>query len=221
MKQQYVTIIIVGLLMAGITYVGVTKYHENRTNEFISSVEADIESQNEKLAEMTEAIGKNKVDDVTGTLVQDCSIENRTRFDNLLDRLADLTTPELNEIQLLFDGCAGFFALQKAVMVTRMEQEFNMYRTLVSLYDTFTGSSGYETYKVSQWEQLIELQKKRSEIATGLVSVQREIIVALQKGSKVESEEVQSMLAKARNYNEESFVVSQQANELRNTLIKE
>ena len=221
MKEQYVIMVVVGLLVAGLAFWGVTEYGNRQSVAFVTEIENKIESERQKLVSMTEIIGKNQVDEVTESLVRDCSLDNRLKFDNLLSRLESLNASELNEIQLLFDGCAGFFALQKSVMTSRMEREYQAYEDFVNLFVTHGGAKSKDAYKLGAWKELVELQKKRSQLATRLVAVQRNIILALQNGASTESEEIQPMLSKARNINEESFVVNQQAGELRSSLIAE
>lgn len=218
MNQAAKILLVIILVLAAAAY-GASYYVEEQEREIVDKIITEVDEQERRLSNIAEITDRNGADEVVESIIRDCSIANRQRFDSMLDRLGTLNTTELDEVQDLFDACAGFYASRKAVMVSRLDREFEMYRDMVDMLRIIDDSITVERYQVGQWERLVELEKRRSSVFSQQVDVQQEIITALRDGESIGSENIQARLSEAQNINEEAFVINQQIDALRRELV--
>lgn len=217
--NQTLKIVLVTALFLGAAAFATSYYVEEREAEIVDKIITEVNEQEQRLRNIAEITDRNGADEVVEAIIRDCSIENRARFDSLLDRLGTLGPQELNETQDLFDACARFYASRKAVMVSRLEREYEVYRDMVDMLRIVDDSITVERYQVNDWERLVSLEQKRSDIYEEQVNIQQKIITALIAGETVSSENIQALLARAQNINEEAMVVNQQIDTLRSQLV--
>jgi hypothetical protein len=137
----------------------------------------------------------------------------------MLNNLSNLNQQDLSEIEQLFDACARFFSERKAVMVSRLDREFEVYSSLVGILSFIDDSITVTRYKVEDWKALVELEKKRSKVFSEQADVQLGIIKALQMGETVNSKIISDLLSNAQNINQEAVVTDQQIDKLRAQLL--
>lgn len=212
-------IVLIAAIMIAVFLYGVSYYIDKRDREVVDKITIAIVEQEKTLSNIAEITDRDGADAVVESIIRDCSTDNRSRFDSLLDRLGQLSPSELSETKALFDSCARFFSSRKALMIARMEREYEVYRDMVELLAIIDDEITVSQFRVGEWDNLVVLEKKRSDIFERQVSIQLEIINALVAGDRVGSENIQGMLTEAQNISEEALVVNQQIDTLRGDLL--
>ena len=180
-------------------------------------LETKLETQKQLLLNLAELTDRNAVDSVSGSLVQDCS--QRKEYESLLGRLDTLQQKELLKLQSLIENCGSYYPELKAIMVSRMEQEFNDYTELIDVLKVLN-SDNLELYNFSSWEELIELEKKRSDLFKEQVYIQTEIIQLLIQGNSTQSVIVQNQVKEAQRISVLLVSNDNRIDELRSSLIE-
>lgn len=189
-------------------------YH---SRELGATLALKIADQEKTLAVLSEITDRNGADSVAEAIVRDCSLENRRRFEELLNRLGELNQRELVEVDTLFDGCAAFFAERKALMVARLEREFEVYRSYVELLAMVEQQRGQLLHAVSAWEEVVNLEKQRRDLLQEQVAIQGSIITTLRSGPLV-TNEIEDELVRAAQINQEAAQVNGRIDEARRAL---
>lgn len=160
---------------------------EKRLANLQNFTEVKIETSNNELLSLAEAIARGEANGVASKTVSDCTITEQAQFDNRLSRLdAGLTNIELKELDILFSRCAPVQVIRRSAMVVQLEsevQKLNLLleqRKLLGEYDQFE-------VKAKNWEDLLNKEKKITDLSFNLVSLQYEIIQQLISGLKVDS----------------------------------
>ena len=148
-------------------------------------------------------------------IITDCSSENRNRFDTQLSNLPKLRGQELVEMETLFNTCGNFFAERKAVMVLRLQSEYEVYNTLVSILATIDVRKATLTNDVAVWKELIALEMKRSELTTSLVKIQGTIIHSLKEKTPLSSDAMQATLVEGQKTKDALIALSAQIDTVR------
>ena len=211
--------IVLVLVLIGIVFYSVSYFVDEREKDIVAGITLEIVEQEKTLSNIAEITDRNGADAVVESIIRDCSGVSRERFDTLLNRLGSLNAAELEETESLFDACARFFSSRKAVMVSRMDREFEVYADLIRLLDIVGNPVEMSKFKLAEWQQLVDLEKKRSSLFESQVTIQHDIIKALQKGELTSSENITKMLSDAQNVTEEAGVINQQIDTLRGTLL--
>lgn len=210
------TIIIVLLLGYYIVTIAVNE----RLSDLKLQTEVLIAEQATRLSSIAEVTARNGADAITEQIIKDCSLAERNRFDDLLGRLnRGLTSSELNELERLFGRCGSFFSARKAVMVARLQREYEIYKTYVTQLENLSGKSQSDRYNIIEWEQLSSLEVKQSELFSELVRGQDEIITTLLSGKSPTSPEIASILERVQGTQGTLLVTNAQARDVRTSLI--
>ncbi len=193
-------------------------------NERLSDLQLEtrvlISEQETLLAAIAETTARNGADEITEQIIIDCSLQERTRFDELLSDLNNgLNRTQLIELERLFGRCGGFFAERKAVMVSRLDREIEIYANYVEQLSNLSGEDKTVEYKVNEWKELAQLEVKQSELFADLVTSQDEIISTLLAGNSPTSEEIQTILQAVNETQETLLVTRTQASTIRSTLV--
>jgi len=199
--------ILVVLIAGGTALYGVSYYIDDREQEMVNKIIIEALEQEQTLSNIAEITDRNGADEVVESIIRDCSTQSRMRFDELLSRLDELSQTELDEVDQLFESCARFYSARKALMVARMEREYEYYRNLVNLLTIVDDEITVSEFKVEGWGQLVTLEKRRSEIFEERVVLQRQIISDLRAGKRISSEPMQQTMITAQNLNEEVLVL--------------
>jgi len=190
--------VVLALLGAAFTFLIASWYIRFEREDYVLHTQLKISEQETTLAAIAELTDRDGADAVVEKIIRDCSLENRDRFDTLLSKLAELRGSDLVEIEQLFDACGNFYAERKAVMTARFEREFEVYSDFIELLELIDGKADAYALDREAWGTLVTMEKERSELSSRLVSIQGEIIVALRTGTKVSSDEIQSLLVEAQ-----------------------
>jgi hypothetical protein len=220
MKKQTIQFGLAGVGLAVavglVTNVIVSERLEDLENEIL----VQQEKQRGVMSVIAETTARNGADDATEAIVQDCPGNERIRFDELLGRLDQgLSRSELVELDRLFAGCGSFFAERKAVMVSRLEREYDLYVAYTEQLEAITGEGQKEAARVDEWGELVRHEKAQNEHFGALVRLQQEIITTLLNGRDAGSEEIVSILTDVREARENLALASTQAGRVRGELL--
>lgn len=190
-----------------------------RLQTFEATSRVQIAEQEALLSTIAETTARNGADSITESIVQDCQIDDRSRFDTLLGSLDNgLQRYELIELERLFDSCGSFYAERKAVMVARFAREIEVYESYVEHLSAITGKDEVEEYQVGAWKNLAAGEKTQSALFSSLVRLQKEIIDALLSGKTASSEEIVTILNEVRETREELLYTKTQTDGIRTGL---
>lgn len=219
LENQFVKISIAGLVFVGVVLFGASYFVEQHKEQAVSEITLAIVEQEKTLSNIAEVTDRNGADSVVERIIVDCSLKDRVRFDELLGRLASVNGTELDEVDNLFDKCAGFYSERKAMMVARMEREYEVYTTMVDLLETVDDPITVAEYDVDGWGRLLDLEKRRSELFAEQVTIQKNIIIDLQAGETPTAKPIQEKMNTAREVAEELLVINKQSDEQRAKLL--
>lgn len=197
LKAQWVPIVTV-IIALGFGYGAGIFSEKERLEEIVAESKLETVSQQTVLATLSEAMSRGGSDSITEQVIKDCSANERNRFDDLLARLAGgLGRSELVELSRLFDRCGSFYARQKAVMAARLEREVEVYAKTVERELRLVGGGESEGYALSDWQELVKLEKDQSELFSKLVVLQESIISTLLEGETQDSQKIKGLLEEA------------------------
>jgi hypothetical protein len=216
-KKSENIIVISGLLVLSVL-LGLYIASE-RVDAFEVTARVQVAEQVAVLNTIAETIARNGADSVTESVIRDCPLNERTRFDSLLGQLdSGLSFLELQELDGLFNSCASFFSDRKSLMAARFSRESEAYESRVQLLDTLTSDDEFENARVADWKSLVAEEQKQSELFSELVEAQKEIIDALIEGQSARSEEIIGILTDVNETKEALAFSRQQAERIRNTV---
>jgi hypothetical protein len=208
--------VLTALLIAGIVQFLVSE----RLETFEQVIAVQHEKQRALLGVLAETTARNGADSITETIVRDCELDQRDRFDTLLGSLdAGLSQSELVELERLFASCGSFFAERKSIMVSRLERELDLYISYTEQLETLTDESYQESAQIQAWTNLVDFEKQQDAHFSTLVRLQENIINALLAGNITDSEEIQTILAEVREARENLAFANTRAAELRQEVL--
>jgi len=213
--QNHAVIASVLLFFVVTILAGVWLVHFNQ-RELETSLRASLELKEKRLQELADITDRNGADEIVTKIIADCS--RRPEFESLLVRLSELNGKELLTLQNLEDACGGFYAERKALMVSKLEQEFQNYSETVKFLLLLTSHDSV-SYHVADWNALVTLEQERSDLLTEQRVLQKEIITALMQGSSVQSTRVQDLVHEAQEIAELLTVHDRQIDEKRDALM--
>jgi len=217
LKKSENFIIIGGLLILSIL-LGMYIASE-RVDSFKVTARVQVAEQEAVLNTIAEIIARNGADSVTESVIRDCPVSERMRFDNLLGRLdGGLAIAELRELDGLFNSCASFFSDRKSLMAARFNREAVAYEAQVALLNTLTSTNEFEKAKVEEWKALVVEEQKQSELFAGLVTAQKQIIDALISGKSASSDDIIAILTEVNETRDALVFSRQQASQIRSTV---
>ena len=208
------------LLGIGILYVLVNTLVNNRFQEIELQTREQISKQLSLLSVIAETTSRNGADPVTESIVRDCAVDERVKFDDLLGRLdGGLSRSQLVELERLFGRCGSFSSDRKSVMVSRLTREIEIYEDYVNQLTLISGEDHTIQYDVEKWQSLSEKEQKQSELFSNLVRLQDEIITTLLDGKSANSPEITEILQRVREVQEALILANTQAKNIRSELI--
>lgn len=155
-----------------------------------------ISEQSDYLYELATLTDRNGADSAIETIVADCG--RRDEFDSLLVKLGSLNKKDMVTLQSLYDSCGTFYAERKALMVTKLERELEIYADQVSLL-TILNSDVIHTSRLSEWQTLVAHEKTRSSLLLDQSILQTKIITLLISGSSKDSTAVHQLVRDAQD----------------------
>ncbi len=212
-------VVLAAVLLSLCVVILATVYIQLRTEKVSAALQSSLISQEKRLAELAILTKADSADSVLDSVIKDCSLENRVRFDAQLSRLASLSPQELKEIEPLFDACGSFFAEKKALMSLRLQREYEVFKDLMSIVETFEDiDSKYESVSTN-WGLLTDLESERARLALTLVQIQKNIISELRKGTSVRADSVEVLTVEGQKTKDKLIEIGIQVNDLHTKLL--
>lgn len=188
------------LAFAGLAYGLIVVIVREKLDDLHAQIQMQIAQQQTLLTTIAETTARNGADVVTEGIIRDCNVNERTDFDNLLGQLdKGLSTAELTKLERLFGRCGSFYPERKSVMVARLSREVEVYASYVDQLKAVSTQKLIASYKVDEWQKLVEQEQKQSELFAKLVSQQEKIIETLMTGKSPQSEEIKSVLKEVQD----------------------
>lgn len=211
--------VILGLCGLFVCTAGVMWYVAEMKADTIAVTRLKIAEQEKRLATIAEVTGRDGADAVVEKIIQDCSAEKRAQFDTQLSQLPTLRGSELVEVEQLFSACGNFFAERKAVMVARLEREYEMYLDLLSILALVDSKNAELEYDAASWGRLVAKEVERSTLSTTLVEIQGNIINDLKSNLSVTSDVMQATLVEGQKTKERLIAISSEIYTLRQEIL--
>jgi hypothetical protein len=189
--------------------------HQSRM-ETLNILQSNIETQAALITELAVLTDRNGADEVTEMIISDCP--RRTEFENQLMTLNTATKKELLSTQQLFESCGAFYAERKALMVSRLEREFQSLQSNLALLKTIRDLTPEEG-SLANWRDLIKLEKTRSMLLSEQTAIQEEIISLLISGTNTQSR-ITTLVQNGQNVNQSLSVTDSRIDALSTTLTK-
>ncbi len=208
-KHALVSLILLGIALV---FVGGTWFvhHNQRTME--AQVRTMLDEEQAYIATLANITDSNGADSLVQTIVSDCP--RRSEYEGLLNSLATLNKRDLLSVQTLGESCGNFYAERKALMVAKLEREFEQYTKLLTLLSTLTDHD-VNLYHEKEWEEIISLEKSRGTALRDQERLQSDIVTALISGASVQSTEVTTLVRDAQDIGELLVVYNQRIDEIR------
>lgn len=216
-KVQFLTLAILVLI---VSFISIRVALNERLQELQLETKVLIGDQETLLSSIVVTTARNGADEITESIIKDCSLNERNRFDELLSKLdAGLPRAELIELERLFGRCGAFYAQRKSVMVSRLVREIEILQMLVGQLSNLTDTDVSVEYKLKEWKELSSLEQKQSRLFSELVDVQDRIISSLLEGKTPSSPEMVAILQEARDTQQELAVTNTQTATIRSGLV--
>lgn len=201
-------------LVAGAIMLGAWVAHSNQKNAEQIVLER-IQAEEKLMFTLATLTDHNGVDAAIENIVGDCT--RRDEYESLLVSLQTLSKKDLVSAQNLFESCGSFYVERKALMVAKLDREFQAYTDFVVLLEEFREDSNIiRNFKV--WEELVSLEKNRSTLLHDQSQIQSQIITLLISGSTAASKDVVLLVREAGEMSELLSVADHKIDELRKTL---
>lgn len=208
------------LLGIALVYLLFVTAIDNRLANIEQNAQNHLVEQQTLMTAIAKTTARNGGDAVAASVIQDCNVSDRSRFDALLGDLdTNLSQAELAELDQLFGRCGSFYAMQKSIMVSRLAREVEVYEDYVQQLSLVTEKELSDVYEVETWKTLVEAEKVQSELFSKLVDLQDEIISTLFTGQTIESEEMKTILREVTEVQEALAVANSNASSIRSELV--
>lgn len=187
-------------------------YADHQKKEVSSQLAESIHEQQRILTQLADTTDRNGADDTVTRIVTDCA--ERSRFETLLGSLGSLEYRDLLTVQQLFENCGDFYSVRKGFMVSRLQREYEVLHEYAELYSKLDEDPALMG-NVTSWGTLVSLEENRSTLMLEQVTIQREIITKLIKGSRVNSADVIEDIKRAQEVSQSLMVLDTQIDEIR------
>ena len=213
------TVLAIAIAVVAMTTALISMVVQDRLEGYQATLRVQIANQEALLATIAETTARNGADSVTESIIQDCPLEDRSRFNDLLGRLdSGLSRSQLLELDQLFGACGSFFAERKAVMVARLAREIEILETYISQLQSISNNTETLEQQLSEWKRVAEGEQTQSVLFSELVRLQKAIINELLAGNTAGSDEIISILNEVRETREALLLAKTQTDTIRGNL---
>jgi len=206
-----------GLIIGAGVLFAASVYVQQAQRELSLSLQIRIAEQAQILTTIANLTYLNQTDAVAEDIITDCSPDSRIQYETRINQLGSLSNTALIEFEPLFEACAGFFAEKKALMVSRLRREFDVYAAYIQLLSTIKAAEPLVDQQIEQWAELVLLEEERSQLMSEKVFVQASIITALKTESS-QSDTVQSQLVRSQQITQRVAAVNGEIEAIRQEL---
>lgn len=201
------------LIIAGVFFVGSYIVH-TRLASLETALTTRIAYEEAQLVALEDITNRNGVDESISGIISDCP--RRSTYDDMLSRLGSLSKVDLITMQQLFESCSPYFPGVKALMVAKLEWEYNSFVADNTLLGGINRAS--VTPNLTTWKTIIETEKDRSMLLAEQTDIQGKIILELISGSRPDTVSVVELVAKARTITQSLLERGGRIETLRNEL---
>lgn len=173
--------------------VGVALYGYQKRVQQTAALETVLQLQFSSVRDAHSRIERAELSAEYQSVVRSCSSDRQTQFDSLLNRLDRLSASELDRVDDLFSLCADTFAVSRLVTVEVLAQELRHAESLVTAFPQSSQKSTYES-ELAIWNETYQLEKQRAAEVMRLVTLQGDIIAALQNGARPSDDSIAQIL---------------------------
>lgn len=185
----------------------------------LATIDTSVTTQKKYLIAVADATRNNNGDDDINKVITDCKVNDRNRFDTLLDTLSkSITTNELTELNSLFDKCANFYALRKAVMTVHLNRAVTEYIELKRMRNQIHPYTSDIAVEFTTWQKIADSETKWSDYFSNLVTEQGLVIALFRNGKTATSPEVLKILEQVKNERAQLEVLGSEITQYRNSL---
>ena len=196
--RRFIPIILLLVVVCGAAGAVSWWYIDNRLSSALEKTTTAVSAQESDMFTMLAHLGRNTADPESSVIVQDCSNTQRARFDTLLGRLdSGLSGDELDDLEVLYHQCGDFYAALRAVMADRLKERVRHYSDLREIEQKLRQRDEIAP-AVTLWQDIADTQLRISTHFSRLVTIQGEIIEALQNGQGRNSETIRLLLSEAQ-----------------------
>lgn len=199
------------VLIAGSIMLGSWVAHTNQ-KDVERMIRERITAQEKIMLTLATLTDHNGADETIENIVGDCS--RREEYETLLVSLEKLSKKDLVSTQNLFESCGSYYAERKALMVGKLEREFQSYEDFVTLLKELRDDSEVSR-NINIWREMVELEKNRSTLLSDQSQIQSNIITLLISGSTATSKDVVLLVREAGEMGELLSVGDHKIDELR------
>lgn len=195
-------LVVIGLILLLNWYVGL------KQEAFLSISNDVIFEQETHLREILSSLSNSSP--TATSLVSDCSLKNRQRFDSLLSELDALNRDELLELDGIFGGCAYYFSTLNANKAEILELEINSYKNYLRIAATVDEEYEEKLTLVDKWLEVSRLAREQAVLMNQLVIIQSDIIDLLLAYNSINSDTVKDKVSAAQEIRENIVFIDQQ-----------
>jgi len=185
MKQQLLNprFLLLGLACVAAGWFVAQYVISNRTEVFTASLHRSLSDQHAIVLNKIESMRGDTVSDTVSSLVADCNIEQRQRFDTLLDRLeSPMTQAELSELHKLFNECAYFFSDRRRLLSLELSGAVHTLEVLSGVAAKYSLTPISES-NLSLYNEIANNERQLASLFNQLVKYQGAIIAELLSGN--------------------------------------
>lgn len=202
------------LALAIIGSVWLTHFNQSTLESLLNQ---KIAEKNAYLLNLAEITDRNGADEEVSAIIADCP--RRTQYESLLVGLSSLSKKDIILAQSLSESCGSFYPERKALMVAKIEREFESYTDYVAFLKALDADK--ETHANQEmWKEFIALEKTRSSLLYEQSVLQKDIITLLISGSSQYSTEVVDLVRNAQEISELLTVHDHKIDALRANLMQ-
>ena len=185
----------------------------------LAAIDREVAHQKNELVTVADITRQNASDAALDIVVKDCNVNDRSRFDTLLDALSkNISTSELNELHTLFYKCANFYAERKSVSTLRLSHDVDTYLSLKKMRNQIQSYPTDISTEATTWHSIVDAELKWSSYFSDLVTYQESIINYFLAGKNAQSPEVLAVLEKVKNARAQMEVLGSQISQYRSSL---
>jgi hypothetical protein len=157
------------LLVAGVS----ARYLAHEEGRLIAELQSRIVHAHGDMETLAQLLRAGKVDADVSALLPDCA--ERGHYEQGLGALAESTHAELEMTKLQYAACGDHYALQKEIMVLKLEHAVQAFSTLRDLSFVYTHETKYDTVSAT-WDSMLALERERALLQREQVALQGAIL---------------------------------------------
>lgn len=200
-------VLLICLLIVGwFTYQTVITKTTATTNRLIND---EVTTLREQVVQAADKARRGTGDEASARVVSDCPVDDRKRFDSLLDLLSkNITAPQLVELEVLFYKCGYYYSSQKALAAVLFEQIVTSFARLQTLQTQTLREDIVMSNEMVLWQKVVEAEIKSANYFSRLTQLQGDIIDQLLSGKTATSPDVLSILTEVQNTRNQMVVLA-------------